>query len=142
MAKKHEYSLVSLWIANTQQTIKNQVARLRMSVAFTVKHDGDAVSTDHRAIFDLKMPVSRLLEIAMKQIVIQVQNKVLRPMSAEKAKKWLRDHDPVTFEDAYPGRSTVVKREMTKEEMLKALWKEYDGDIDAITKALEDETTE
>ncbi len=135
MAKAHVYEMLTLWVGDTQQILKNMV-RLRGHVSFTIKHDGDTVSTDHRITIDMKMVFATLLERALKTIVIDIQ-KPLRAKSAEAAKKWIKEHDPISFENAYPGRRTVVKKDMTTKEMLAALWKEYDGDMDAITEALE-----
>ena len=114
MAKGHKFTQVSLWVGDKLQTIKNQNIRLRFHLEFTTKHDGDAVSTDHSAMFDVSMPWVRLLELAKNSIAIVVQNKILRPKSNDVATKWLRDHDPIKYEDAFPGK--MVAKVLTPEE--------------------------
>ena len=117
MAKKHEYSMLSLWFGDNKMVIENQVSRLRAKIGFTVKHDGDAVSTPYEITLDMKMAISMLLQKALKTIVIDIQNKILRPKTHEKAKIWIRENDPISFEMAYPGRGTVV-REMSMDEIM------------------------
>jgi len=117
MAKGHTFELVSLWIGDKKVELANQKIRLRFGLGFTTKHDGDVVGTDHRATFDLTMLFIRLLELAKNSIAIAVQNKILRPMTSDKAKAWLKAHDPIGYDDAFPGKSTVVRKVMSDEEI-------------------------
>lgn len=107
MAKQHAFSQVSFWIGNIAQTIKNQQVRLRFRLGFTTKHDGDAVSTDHSATFDIVMSMTRILELCKDSLVIALQNKILRPKTAANALKWLREHDPITYDDIFPGKGAI-----------------------------------
>jgi len=134
MSKKHEFTLVKLWHGAKDVLIPNQVFRFRFHLKFTVKHTGEAVSTPHSATIDMKMPVIRLLELAKNSIAIVLQNKILRDKSPADARKWLRDHDPIAYIHAFPGKTPA--KPLTKEQMLKALLSEY-GSVDAVKAALE-----
>ena len=108
MAKQHVFDRVKLWFGENEVPLHNQISRLRFHLEFSVKHDGDAVSTDHHATFDLQMPRIRLLEFVKNSVAILLQNKILRPMTNVKAKEWLKTHDPIKIEDLSPGRKTTV----------------------------------
>ena len=141
MAKKHEYSMLSLWFGENQMVIKNQVSRLRAKIGFTVKHDGDAVSTPYNVTVDMKMPISTLIEKALKTIVIDIQNKVLRPKTALAASKWIKDNDPISFDIAYPGRRTVI-REMSMDEIMAKAKDDPDIRAEMIKRLTEMESAE
>jgi len=136
MAKNHVYEMTSVYIGATQQTLKNQVFRVRSRIHFSCKHDGEALSTDHNAMFDLKFGFTEAVQIMLKQIVVYLQNKKLRAMTPENAKKWLRKHDPVEHEHIFTSTRTV-KQALTLEEMKAELLAKFDGDVDAVKAFLE-----
>ena len=140
MAKAHKYTTMSLWIMDKAQILTNSV-RLRCNVEFTVKHDGDAVSTDHRATIDIKTTLTRIFELAMKTIVIHLQNKKLRPLTRDAAKAWLKEHDPVDYDALYATTTKVIVKEPTDREMYEALVKKY-GSLDEAKLAMKQESEE
>lgn len=123
MAKNHVFDRISLWMNGNDVALKNQTARFRYHLEYSVKHDGDAVSTDHSHFFDIEMPIVRMLELCKNSIAIAFQNKVLRPLSKENALKKYPRGSVVKYDDVFPGR--IVRKEMSKEDMLKALVDEF-----------------
>lgn len=123
MAKQHVYNALNLRKGDKNLEIKNQFVTLYANVDFSVTHDGDVgpdgkgISTDHTARFEMEMKHTTLLKLALKQIIVHLQNKILRKMTADMARKWLREHNPIKFDDVYSGRRTVVKKEMTPDEV-------------------------
>ena len=108
---------MGVWFGGNKVEIKNQVLRLRCTVHFSCTHDGDAVSTDHRAIFDVEAPMSESMETALKQHVVKFQNGMLRKMTAEAGTKFCRDNI-ITKDILYPGTRRAVPREMSEAEII------------------------
>ena len=117
MAKKHMFNRVSLTIGTNQIEVKNQNVKLRYSLEYGVKHDGSAVSTDYTNIFDLEMPLVRMLELCKNSVTIKWQNDVLRKIPEDKGKKW--NHEVVTYENVFPGKS--APKPLTTDDMIKML---------------------
>ncbi len=94
---------------------------MRVTVGFSCTHDGDAISTDHSAIFDIEMPANEGLEHAIKNHVVSFQNSILRKMTAKAGAKFCRDN-VITKELLYPGTRrarTIVMTDSQVKDMAK-----------------------
>lgn len=95
--------------------------QLLADVGFTVKHDGETYAKGeaghaYKVTFDLLMNQAEAVHHVINTAVINLQNKLIRPMAAKDAKS-AYEGKVLKMKDIYPGRGTVVKKEMSLAEI-------------------------
>ena len=103
MAKSHDFNTVKMWIGDKEIPVTNGM-RIRYSLGYSVKHTGDAVSTDYFHKFDISTTVLRICEMAKNSFTIKWANDQIRPLTHENAGRLYPRGDVITYEKIFPGK--------------------------------------